>query len=165
MWKHLILPLGLLIVLSACGKDDASETTPTTYKLPGQEPTAPSASTGEPKYIKVDHILIGVRSPQNTKGRRDPVQAKKYAYALFDDLKKGAPWAELKRLNSEDPPPGGPYGMSNTDVPERDGYIPRGRMVSAFGDVGFKLKVGEMGMADWDLRTSKYGYHIIKRVE
>jgi parvulin-like peptidyl-prolyl isomerase len=37
-------------------------------------------------------------------------------------------------------------------------------MVPAFGNVGFKLEVGEIGIADYDPLTSKYGYHIIKRV-
>ncbi|MEM6570705.1 MAG: peptidylprolyl isomerase [Planctomycetota bacterium] len=45
------------------------------------------------------------------------------------------------------------------------GYYARTGMVPAFGDVGFSLKVGEVGFAVYDPQTSKYGYHIIKRVE
>ena len=41
----------------------------------------------------------------------------------------------------------------------------RGQMVPAFGNVGFKLKLGEIGVADYDAKTSPYGYHVIKRVE
>jgi parvulin-like peptidyl-prolyl isomerase len=41
----------------------------------------------------------------------------------------------------------------------RDGMVP------AFGDVGFPLAVGEIGMADFNPQTSPYGWHIIKRVE
>ena len=41
----------------------------------------------------------------------------------------------------------------------------RDQMVPAFGNVGFKLKVGEIGMAPFDRRDSPYGWHIIKRVE
>ena len=166
MAKTSILLAGLLMLVCACGEGDASKDPASqTYKLPPQKPTGPSTPAGEPQYIKVDHILIGVKSERNKQGLRDPVQAKKFAYALLEDLKNGADWDDLKRQNSEDPPPGGPYGMSNTGAPERSGYIPRKRMVAAFGDVGFVLEVGEMKMADWDLQKSYFGYHIIKRVE
>jgi parvulin-like peptidyl-prolyl isomerase len=38
-------------------------------------------------------------------------------------------------------------------------------MVKAFGDVGFSLEVGGVGLAVYDAATSKYGWHIIKRLE
>jgi parvulin-like peptidyl-prolyl isomerase len=37
-------------------------------------------------------------------------------------------------------------------------------MVAAFGDVGFRLAVGAVGMADFHPRASPYGFHLIKRV-
>ncbi len=40
----------------------------------------------------------------------------------------------------------------------------RAQMVSAFGDVSFSLKVGEIGMADFSSTASKFGWHIIRRV-
>ena len=41
---------------------------------------------------------------------------------------------------------------------------PRSAMVSAFGDVGFDLKVGELGLATFDTEASPFGWHIIKRL-
>ena len=38
-------------------------------------------------------------------------------------------------------------------------------MVPAFGNVGFKLAVDEIGVADYDPTTSPYGWHVIKRVK
>jgi parvulin-like peptidyl-prolyl isomerase len=38
-------------------------------------------------------------------------------------------------------------------------------MVPAFGEVGFALAPGEIGMAPYDARKSPYGWHIIKRLE
>ena len=38
-------------------------------------------------------------------------------------------------------------------------------MVKAFGDVSFGLEVGGVGLAVYDPATSKYGWHIIKRLE
>jgi parvulin-like peptidyl-prolyl isomerase len=38
-------------------------------------------------------------------------------------------------------------------------------MVKAFGDVSFSLEVGGVGLAVYDPATSKYGWHVIKRLE
>ena len=48
---------------------------------------------------------------------------------------------------------------------ESEKIFPRSRMVGAFGDVGFPLEVGEIGLANYDPDTSKYGWHIIKRIK
>ena len=45
------------------------------------------------------------------------------------------------------------------------GEWPRRRMVAAFGDTGFPLKVGEIGMADYDPSRSPFGWHVIKRLK
>jgi parvulin-like peptidyl-prolyl isomerase len=37
-------------------------------------------------------------------------------------------------------------------------------MAPAFGDIGFALAPGEIGMASFDPRTSPFGWHIIKRI-
>ncbi len=44
-------------------------------------------------------------------------------------------------------------------------YMPRTGLVPAFGDVGFTLKVGEVGLATFDAEKSPFGFHIIKRLE
>lgn len=57
--------------------------------------------------------------------------------------------------------------MSNFNVAAQDsvGEFPRARMVKAFGDVSFKVPVGGIGLAEYDPEASKYGWHIIKRLE
>lgn len=42
---------------------------------------------------------------------------------------------------------------------------PRAAMVPAFGDVGFALEVGQVGMADFHAESSPFGWHIIRRVD
>lgn len=44
-------------------------------------------------------------------------------------------------------------------------WFPRNQMMGGFGNVGFKLQVGEVGMANYDVKDSAYGWHIIKRYE
>jgi len=41
----------------------------------------------------------------------------------------------------------------------------RAAMVKSFGDVGFRLKVGEIGVGVWDATASPFGWHIIKRLK
>ncbi|MAW59971.1 MAG: hypothetical protein CMJ94_03930 [Planctomycetes bacterium] len=53
------------------------------------------------------------------------------------------------------------------ELDEKYGPRPRARgaMAPAFGDVGFKLQVGEVGLAEPDAQKSPFGYHIIKRIK
>ena len=44
-------------------------------------------------------------------------------------------------------------------------YMPRDQMVPAFGDVGFTLEVGGVGLAPYDETKSPFGFHVIKRLE
>jgi foldase protein PrsA len=118
----------------------------------------------EPERIEVDHILIGVTSPKFS-GKRGAADAKKVAYDLLAKLQAGGDWAKAKREFSEDPPPGGPYAMANRGVAPGRGEYGRDTMVPAFGNVGFGLAVGSIGMADHDAKTSPFGYHLIKRVK
>lgn len=41
---------------------------------------------------------------------------------------------------------------------------PRAAMVPAFGDIGFGLEVGEVGVATFDEKSSPFGWHVIKRL-
>ena len=76
--------------------------------------------------------------------------------------------------NTDDQAPG-IYRMSNKGVePEATPTgtaggtgqeYARNSMVAAFGDVGFALKVGEIGISDYDTTKSPFGYHIIKRIK
>ncbi len=42
---------------------------------------------------------------------------------------------------------------------------PRDKMVPAFGDVGFSLQPGAVGLAMYDATKSPFGYHVIRRLE
>ncbi len=49
--------------------------------------------------------------------------------------------------------------------PAHDKEYSRAKMVQAFGDVGFALAVDELGITEYSPEKSKYGFHIIKRLE
>ena len=128
----------------------------------GDPPQAQPAA--EPEHILVQHILISFAG--KLPGRnvtRTAEEAKKLAYEVLARAKKGEAFDALVKQYTEDAYPG-KYGMANLNVAPADGESGRNRMVAAFGDVGFKLKVGEIGIADFDAKSSPYGYHIIKRL-
>lgn len=163
-------PLCLLLAaaLAACG-DNATSQESVLDDAPQQKKSAV-----EPERVVVDHILIGVQGGRLPNPKYSNDQARKVAYRLLDLLKAGGDWDSLKRQHSEDrpgpgQPPGGPYAMANNGVMPRSGEYRRGDMASAFGDVGFKLEVGEIGIADFNPNgarpPSPFGYHIIKRVK
>lgn len=141
-----------LLGLVACGQGGGD----------GGKPAGKAASAD---HVLVDHILIGVRGPGLPSAKRTDAEAKVFAQQLLEKLRGGADWAAAKSEHSEDPPPGGPYGMSNRGVRPDRGEYPRDQMAPAFGDVSFSLSVGEIGLASFDPRTSPFGYHIIRRVK
>ena len=152
------IALSCLLLLAACGSEEPAVEA---------RPEAPVVATPEPDHIAVDHILIGVKPaiPSGTTLE----EARKLAYDLLAQLEGGADWTTLKNEYSADrmpgQGPGGPYGMSNHGVPPSAGERKRDGMVPAFGDVGFTLDIGEIGVADHDPKKSPYGFHIIKRVK
>ena len=91
-------------------------------------------------------------------------EAKTLANDLLNKAKSGEDFDKLVVENTDDSPPG-IYSMSDNGVQPDQGEYPRSGMVPAFGNVGFALAVGEIGMSDYDPATSPYGYHIIKRLK
>jgi parvulin-like peptidyl-prolyl isomerase len=136
-------------------------------------PPPPAKPAGEDDRITLQHILIGFSDAVGFQGRapekaqaRTQEQAKTLAYELLDRAKKGEDFDKLVTEYTDDSPPG-LYTLTNIGVVADQSKQEYGRknMVPAFGDVGFKLKVGEIGIADYDPATSPYGWHIIKRVK
>jgi parvulin-like peptidyl-prolyl isomerase len=93
-------------------------------------------------------------------------EAKKLAQEVFERAKKGEDFDALVKEYTDDQYPG-IYRMANTGVtPDQSKQeFPRAGMVKGFGDVSFSLQVGEVGMSEYHPQKSKFGWHIIKRVE
>ena len=118
-----------------------------------------------PQHVQVQHILIGFRGSVPGKNiQRSKEEAKKLAYEILERARKGEDFGALVRQYTDDSPPG-IYGMSGVGVPPGPNEYPRDRMVPAFGNVGFNISPGNIGIADYDPQTSPYGWHIIKRLQ
>jgi parvulin-like peptidyl-prolyl isomerase len=146
--------------LTAFAAEPAEQTKPAASP---QAAAAPSAA--EPDHIQVQHILIGFSGSVPGKNiTRSLEEAKTLAYQILERAKKGENFDALVKEYTNDMPPG-IYSMSNNGVAPNPGDFPRNRMVPAFGNTGFPLKVGEIGIADYDKTNSPYGYHIVKRLK
>jgi len=122
----------------------------------------------EPEHVTVQHILIAFKGslPNDQKVTRSREDAEKIALLIFERAKAGEDFDAMVKTYTNDSYPG-IYKMSNRDVPPDPSKkeFSRTGMVKAFGDVSFSLEVGSVGLAVYDPATSKYGWHIIKRLE
>ena len=144
-----IIPLIVLILCASCQKEPDD------------------VVVKEPDRVTVQHILISFKGsiPKDTVTRTRE-EAEKLAHEIFERAKKGEDFDSLVKEFTDDQHPG-IYIMSNFDVePQTDQEeYSRSGMVKSFGDVSFKLQVNGIGLAEYDPDNSKYGWHIIKRLE
>lgn len=119
----------------------------------------------EADHIEVQHILIGFYgSLPGQSLNRPQSEAEALAKQVFEQARQGANFDSLVRQYSNDVYPGR-YKLANAGVTPGEGEYARGMMVSGFGDVAFQLDAGEIGMAAYHPEKSKYGWHIIKRLQ
>ena len=106
--------------------------------------------------ITVQHILIAFAgAPRIRDVTRTKAEAQELAEKVWREAVAGADFKSLMKTHSNDGG-GGEYPMTKAG---------RTQMVAAFGNVGFRLKVGEIGVAPWHASDSPYGWHIIKRIK
>lgn len=126
-----------------------------------------SLERSEPDYIVVQHILIGFSgSVPGKEITRTHDEAETLARDLFRRAQAGEDFDVLVETYTDDDFPG-VYEIANRGARADASRLvyARDKMVPAFGDVGFALEVGEVGLAEYDAAASKYGWHVIKRLE
>ena len=168
--------IGLILVAGCDSPVATPAASPDSGPQSGTAQTTQSELTGEPEFITVQHILIGFSKPNEGRpGATSSVpgknisRTKEEAAKLANELLKrgtdGEDFGELVKEFTDDSAPG-IYQMANfgvTDVPK--GVYLRGQMVPAFGNVGFPLPVGGVGLATYSAEESPYGWHVIKRTK
>ena len=149
------LALTMLVVLAGCSGGDGDSSSEAASEAP------------EPDFVTVQHILIGFKGSVRGKAiERSQDDARKLAEEVFAMAKGGQDFDALVKKYTNDSFPG-KYEMANfnVEIPRGTQVFKRGGMVAAFGDVGFPLGVGEIGIASYDPQKSQFGWHIIKRVK
>jgi len=166
--KHLTVVAAALLMLSACGKKEDAV------------PPAPAASTstsggrpdkmpnGEPAVVTVKHVLIQFAGSNRSEQTRTKEEAQKLAYEILNRAKSGEDFDKLMKESSNDPGEG-TYTMVNDGIRANENAQPmefdRGTMAKSFGDVGFRIAVGEVGVAEYHPTDCSFGWHIIKRIK
>lgn len=136
--------------------------TPVEATAPGTMPVKPATA---PQRVQVQHILIGFTGSVPGKMiSRNKDEAKKLAYEILDRARKGEDFNELVAKYTDDSPPG-IYGMCEKGLQPGPGEYTRDGMVAAFGNVGFNISPGNIGIADYDSQASPFGWHVIKRLK
>ena len=112
--------------------------------------------------VELVHILVSFTGAPRIKiENRTLEQAEQRAADLLARVQAGEDF-EAVRVASTDDQGGKTYKLSTNNAP---GTSKRGAMVKGFGDVGWRLAVGEIGVAPHDATASPFGWHIIKRVK
>jgi len=165
-----------LLLLSAC----SSDTTTTPASAPAKPAANPAAAPAEnPKppesadmdaavkvlmakpeqadeNIEIQHVLIAFQGAPRMSGiTRSKDEAKALAQKVYAEAIGGGDFDALVKQYTNDSAPG-IYPVTKAG---------RAGKVKGFGDVGFRLKVGEIGVSPWDATASPFGWHIIKRLK
>lgn len=157
----------LLVGLIGCAEPQSTGTASPTDRY------MKKIDTSEPGSITVQHCLISFNGGGTSKPvTRSLEEARALANELLAKAKAGEDFDALVKANTDDAHPGiynmvnfGRIGNTSPALEPEDQIFERGSMVAAFGDVGFKLEVGEIGMSDYSKSSSPYGFHIIKRLK
>jgi len=145
----------------------AQTTTPSTAAP--ESAAAPAATAQSPLpagHIEVQHVLIGfVGTIPGKNITRSEAEAKTLAYQILDRAKKGEDFGQLVQKYTDDQYPG-IYRLADRGqtADQAAGEFPRDGMVKGFSNTAFSLKVGDVGIADYNKPDSPYGWHIIKRL-
>jgi len=161
-----------LALLPACGNEKApsSAPAPAPAPAPAETPKPPAEVDVDTAYktlmakpedsaedIEIQHVLIAFKgAPRMTRVTRSKEEAKVLAQKVFNEATAaGSDFDALVKQYTDDSAPG-KYPLTKAG---RKGFV------QSFGDVGWRLKVGEVGIAVWDASASPFGWHIIKRLK
>ena len=124
------------------------------------------AGEDEPQRVTVQHILIGFKRsiPNKPPQERSKKEAKTLAQELLLRAQAGEDFDALVEEYTNDSYPGFML-LTNKGEPRLSGGYTRDQVMPKFGDVSFRLEVGQVGIANYHAGLSAYGWHIIKRVE
>ena len=131
---------------------------------------------GEPNYVTVQHCLIAFKG--SVYGMKTVTRTKKEAEALakkvLEEARSGSrEFDAIVREYTDDPgTANGIYRLANfgedtfnNGIDPTRSIFGRDTMAPDFGNIGFKLEVGEFGMSTHDEEKSPFGFHIIKRLK
>lgn len=155
----------LLALAAACGDGEpAAPALP-----PAKQPTA--AVSGLPDRVKYDQILIAFKgSYEKTESVRTREEARALAYSILDRVRTGVDFDALKDEFSDDRNPQygtalGPYDTAKDGLPREGMEIPMSHLHKGLAEVVYRLRVGEVGIVDFDENRFPIGWLVVKRLQ
>jgi hypothetical protein len=141
-----------LLVLLLVGCSDPPDDTPL-----GREAAALLARPEQPvDHVKLQHVLLAfVGAKRGSESGHTMEEARALASDVLARARAGEDFTALMQQYSGDDGPG-TYTLTQDD---------RATYAQHFGDVGFRLQVGEIGVAPYHHVKSPFGWHVIKRIE
>lgn len=161
--KQMTAVAAAILLLCACGKQEPVPPPPTGG---GSGARPDKLANGEPAVITVKHVLISFAGAERSDQKRTKEEAQNLAYEILGRAKSGEDFDKLMKEFSNDPG-GGTYTLVNAGLSadQSAGEYERSGMVPAFGDVGFRISLNEVAVAEHDPKASPFGWHVIKRVK
>ena len=132
--------------------------------VPDPEALREGGTADQPARVVVQHVLISFDGAGVPGVMRSKEEAAALAQRVLAQARAGHDFADLVRLYSDDRAGDGTYTMANWGVPTESGELERRKMVRGFGALAFTLPVGQIGIVDYDVNTSPFGWHVMKRV-
>ena len=114
--------------------------------------------------VQVQHVLLAFQGANRSRATRSKDEAEQLAAEIYARALAGEEFGALMAEYSDDSGPG-IYTMFAPGAEAPPGAYPRRGMAGAFGDVGWRLAVGELGVAPFEQLASPFGWHVIKRLE
>lgn len=105
--------------------------------------------------VEVQHVLVGYAGAPLQGVTRTVPEAERLAAEIYVEAVGGADFGDLVSRHTDDRAPG-IYEMTTES---------RRQMVQGFGDVAWRLQVGEIGVSPLHPQQSPFGWHVIKRLE
>ncbi len=160
-------PCLVLALAVACG--DGKPAAPATPEAPPKPPPAPLSAL--PDRVTYDQILVAFKgSYERTETERTREEARALAYSILDRVEAGVDFEALKREFSDDRNPEygtalGPYDTAKDGLPRTGMEIPLSNLHKGLAEVVYRLKVGEIGIVDFDEKRFPIGWMVVKRLK
>ena len=108
--------------------------------------------------VKVQHVLVSfVGAKKGSESGHTYAEAQKLAGEVLAKARAGDDFTALVNAHGYDKTDRGVLRVTKKNRAEE--------VVQWFGDVAFRLQVGEVGIASYHRRNSPFGWHVIKRLE
>lgn len=164
--------LGLALLLAAaCGNEETPPPPEPKRAPPAREPVA----SGLPDRVTYEQILVVFEGSYVREGRvkvetrRTREEARALAKSLLERAQAGVDFEALKQEWSDDRDHSGialgPYTTVKDGLRRDPTEIPLSNLGRPMAEVVYRLEVGDVGLVEYDERSSSDGWLVVKRVK